>query len=407
MSKTVRIVELLRTQAWAIQDGWLESIYSLAIRQDDVKALAAQTGKPLDNTHAVELRDGVAVLSVFGPLFPRANLFAQILGATSIDRLALDFNKALKNDSVSAIVLNFDSPGGVTTHINEMAGMINNANKPVIAYISGNAGSAAYYLASAANEVVVDATAPVGGIGVVTRLVKNKNDETIEFISSNAPDKRPDINTEQGRAVIQNHIDAMESVFIDSVSQFRRLNQEDIIALRGGLFVGQGAVDAGLADRLGSLESVISELQTNQTSTAITMKIAQFKAEHPSIHQTAFDLGAQSVQVKTDQFTTETITAEAVTAERERMKDIIGCEEAKGRESLAKHIAFDTKMPVGDAKKILLSTPQSNRKAGKSQFELAMLAQGNPDILPDYDGIVEGDPAYAIINAGKKAGISF
>ena len=387
---------------WAIADGWLETVHAIANREHDYQAVSAQRGEPLNNTRTVEKRGAVAVIPVTGVIFPRANLMTELSGATSLEMFALDFNAALNDPSIKAIVIHADSPGGVTTGINEMSNMIRNASKPVTTYVGGTAASAMYYLAAGSHEIVMDAMAMVGSIGVVTQIRGKNQDGSLEIVSSNAPDKRPDISTPEGQAVYQKMIDDMESVFIQSVANFRNLTTEQITAVRGGVLVGQKAVDAGLADRLGSLEGVINQLN-NSTSTTqqrgTPMDLSTLKADHPALYQAVFDEGKQSMQSDL-----QTTTASATTNERARISAILGSDEAKGRETLAQHLAFNTAVSPDDAKATLTAAPLAvapqPQAAASNPFAQAMAGVGNPQVKPDGSTDASGDETAQAIASG-------
>ena len=134
--------------------GWPSVLLAVADRQGDPEALEARLGRPLDNTRAVSIRDGVAVIPITGPIMRYANLFTRISGATSTQELATDLQTALDSPQVRAIVLNIDSPGGEASGINELADMIHasRGKKPIKAYVGGTGASAAYWIASAADE---------------------------------------------------------------------------------------------------------------------------------------------------------------------------------------------------------------------------------------------------------------
>lgn len=95
-------------------------------------------------------------------------------------------------------------------------------------------------------------TAILGSIGVVSIFEKDDEDKTIEIVSSQSPNKRPNIQTEAGRAKIQAHVDALADVFISKVAQNRNISPEDVVQNFGGgdVFIGQEAVRKGLADGL-------------------------------------------------------------------------------------------------------------------------------------------------------------
>jgi ClpP class serine protease len=185
------------------------------------------------------MRGDVAVIPVCGPIFRRANMLSEVSGATSIQVLAQDFNAALANDDVKSIVLEIDSPGGEVTGVSEFAEMVFAARgtKPIVAYVGGDGCSAAYWIASACEHIVVADTAIVGSIGVV-RAIPNPGAGTasaIEIVSSQSPNKRPDVKTSKGRAVFQAEVDALADVFVvDGRSQPRRQHEDGAQELRSG-----------------------------------------------------------------------------------------------------------------------------------------------------------------------------
>lgn len=199
---------------WAIEPRWLTTILAVTSRQNlSVEAVEAQLGRPLDGTRTVTVRDGVATIPLEGPIFRRAGLFAAISGGASVEDLGLDLTAALNEAAVSAILLNVDSPGGEVNGIAELAAMIRaaEAQKPVVAYISDLGASAAYWLASAAQEVVVASTALVGSIGVIATMPdpRRRGDGEIQFVSSQSPRKAPDPTTESGADQLQAMVDAL------------------------------------------------------------------------------------------------------------------------------------------------------------------------------------------------------
>lgn len=261
-----RALELVTTQPWCITEGALRTIVSVAARENpSPEQVATELGRPLANTRTVRQRDGVAIIPVTGPIFRRANLFSEISGGTSIEVLAQDFAKALNDRSVKAILLSIDSPGGEANGVGEFAAMVAQARavKPITAYIGGIGASAAYWIASAASEIVCDASALIGSIGTIMTIAGGDKESTdVQFVSSQSPNKAPDPETEAGKAELQSIVDALTSVFVGAVASNRGLTPEAVIAggRQGGILVGQQAVTAGLADRLGSEESVIEEL---------------------------------------------------------------------------------------------------------------------------------------------------
>lgn len=325
--------ELAASHTWLMTAEALDTVMAVAAREGDVQALEARLGRPLDNTRSVTVRDGVAIIPVSGPIFRHANLVTEISGATATGSLATDIQAALDNPSVNVLVLDIDSPGGEATGINELAEMIYQARgtKPIKAYVGGQAASASYWIASAANEVIVDDTAQLGSVGVVLSLRKREDrpgEKSYEIVSSNAPNKRPDLETEAGRAQLQTRTDELANVFLDKVARNRSIPREEVNDRfrQGGIATGALAVEAGMADRLGSLEGLISELagsvSTPSTKRSVMMTTVKTTAELHAAIEAGTD--PKSIHIAAaETVDTDKIRAEAADAERARCKGIL------------------------------------------------------------------------------------
>lgn len=262
-----RAIQFITSEAWAIRHSALQRILEIAERESgSLEAVQARAGRKLDNTRVVTVRDGVAVIPVAGPIFRYANLFTEVSGATSVEVLGQDFNTALEDPAVKSILFVIDSPGGQVRGINELSNMIfeARARKPIKAYVDGDGASAAYWIASAADEIIIDDTAILGSIGVVMVVPDpSKRARDLEIVSSRSPKKRIDPMTEAGKAEMQREVDALADVFIRRVARNRAVSEETVVSKfgSGGVEVGKGAIKAGLADRLGSFEDVLLRLQ--------------------------------------------------------------------------------------------------------------------------------------------------
>lgn len=325
--------ELAASHTWLMTAEALDTVMAVAAREGDVQALEARLGRPLDNTRSVTVRDGVAIIPVSGPIFRHANLVTEISGATATGSLATDIQAALDNPSVNVLVLDIDSPGGEATGINELAEMIFQARgtKPIKAYVGGQAASASYWIASAADEVIVDDTAQLGSVGVVLSLRKREDrpgEKSYEIVSSNAPNKRPDLETEAGRAQLQTRTDELANVFLDKVARNRSIPRDEVNDRfrQGGIATGALAVEAGMADRLGSLEGLIAELagsvSTPSTKRSVMMTTVKTTAELHAAIEAGTD--PKSIQIAAaETVDTDKIRAEAADAERARCKGIL------------------------------------------------------------------------------------
>lgn len=271
-------------------------------------ALETEDAPILDGARKTRNRNGIAIIPAIGPLFPRANLMT-LSGATSVQTLAKDFRVAMESDQIEHIVLYFDTPGGDVTGIDEFAQQIYEArgDKPITAYVAGYAASGGYWLASQADEIIISSTAQVGSIGVVAmyRDETKKNEkagiEEYEIVSSNAPYKRLDMNTQEGIAKVRARLDKIETVFHESIARGRAIDAETVKKEYGGgdVFVGSDAVDRGMADRTGTLDIIIDNQLTSKTNVpppktqGDVMDIETLKTEHPDVYNAIYTQGVK------------------------------------------------------------------------------------------------------------------
>ena len=348
-------MKLLNKTVWAITPEMLSSMIAIAHQTNkSPEAIAKEMGRDMKNTYAVSTRGGVAVIPVTGPLFRHANLLTAVCGATSYELLAQDFNKALNNPNISAILFDVDSPGGEVNGCSELADMICKARgkKRIIAYASGSCCSGAYWIASACDKIMVADTAIVGSIGVVSIFEKEDEKQTIEIVSSQSPNKRPNVETEEGKAKIQAHIDALAEVFIHKVALNRDISPKEVIENFGGgdVFVGQKAVSIGLADALSSFEELVSGLNKQPMENIM---------EEQKIN--ASEIKAQ---------------------ERERMSQVFASEGVKGKEATAQALLAKTDLSATDILAILETVPTAKQS---NIFEQAMAQIKNPAITPSAE----------------------
>lgn len=354
---------------WAIEPAWLQTIQDIAGRTlSDFEAVEKTRIDRLARSENAGIRDGVAVLEIIGPIFRHANLMSEISGATTIETLGRDLTAALVDPNVKAILLNVDSPGGMVSGTNEFAAMIKDASKPVTAYVGHQAASAAYWIASAADEIVIDPTGQLGSIGVVQKYIDDRKQqsaegvENIEIVSSQSPNKRPDIHSDEGRSEIQRQVDDVAEVFVSVVAVNRRTTPEKVISEfgGGGMLTGKKAVAAGMADRLGSFEEVLAGLagadrgrghkgapanstvkqETNLMKDKVSTTEATENVPAPTI---TADLIAGSHPEIAAHF--QTLGA---TAERERILSIEGAA-LPGHDALVATLKADGKTTAGDA----------------------------------------------------------
>jgi ClpP class serine protease len=278
------IIAAIRAERWAILPEYLEAIEAIVARAlgsdilarvaadghearlDAARLAVAAVGERLDGSMTATLRDGAAVIPILGPIFPRANMVSQSAGGAGLDAIMRDFRVAQSAPNVDRIVLLLDSPGGVVSGLGEASAAIRESAKPVTSFVTGIAASAAYWLGSQAKEIVLDASASVGSIGVVATRSQQVGPDAqgrmaTEIVSSGAPLKRPDPSTDEGRAALQAEVDAIEAVFVAAVAKGRGVSPATVRAEfgRGAMVAARQAVEVGMADRIGTLEGVLGK----------------------------------------------------------------------------------------------------------------------------------------------------
>ena len=381
-----RAVEYVLRTPWAITQDGLETILAVASRENrPVEAIEREMGRPLEKAETVRVRDGVATIPVAGPLTRYANLFSRVSGATSLEALSTDLESALAEPGVGAVVLSIDSPGGQVPGTDELAELIYRARerKPVIAHISGIGASAAYWLASAATEVVVAPTALVGSIGAVLslRVYEEKEDsKRIEFVSSVSPRKNPHPESAEGAEDIQAVVDAIGEEFVSAVARYRGVTPDAVKEKygQGRVFVGQAAVDAGLADRVGILEDVIGDLSQGRRAPAPNLNngraimpnqnkagaVALTADEIREFHPEAAEQIATAAATAAAQKAESTAWAKGFAEGRAAAMEIMGTH-APGLEDLRAELAADPDvMPLEAASRILAALAERSKAQG-------------------------------------------
>jgi signal peptide peptidase SppA len=268
----MRAYDQAMNASWAMLPEKVEELLDIAAREHNPtpEVLEAYRAARADNGERLGMRDNVAVLNVLGPMFKRANLMTAYSGATSYALLRRDLQVALDDPKAGAIMLIVDSPGGEVSGCDELAAAIYEARgkKPIWAYVSGQACSAGYWIAAAADRIIVSDSAIVGSIGAVIGITdRSKADDRngvsrIEFVSSQSPGKRPDHTTDAGRARIQKIVDDLGAVFVKAVAKYRGVSALTVLSDfgQGGVEIGANAVKRGMVDEVGQFEATLAAL---------------------------------------------------------------------------------------------------------------------------------------------------
>ncbi len=185
------------------------------------------------------------------------------------ERFAEEFRELREDDSVKAIVLRVNSPGGSATAseviLREI--LLTRKEKPVVVSMGNMAASGGYWIAAGGSQIFAAENTITGSIGVFGLLsniqeIANNNGVTWDVVKTG---RFADINsnvrpkTEEELALYQKSVAKTYSIFLKKVAKYRNLpeNQVEEIA-QGRIWSGKEAVKIGLVDRIGGLEEAIA-----------------------------------------------------------------------------------------------------------------------------------------------------
>ena len=178
--------------------------------------------------------------------------------------------KFVKDDSVKAIVLRINSPGGGVAPSQEIYEEVKKARakKPILASMGALAASGGYYIACAAQKVYANPGTITGSIGVIMPFMNVK--DLVEKIGLKGMTVKSGVFKDMGsplrdmtpreRELLQGVVDNVHLQFVNAVADGRNLDREDVLRIADGrIFTGEQAKGLGLVDVLGNLEDAVSD----------------------------------------------------------------------------------------------------------------------------------------------------
>lgn len=215
----------------------------------------------------------LAVIPLQGLITPRSTLLSLLFGGGGgLQGFRAAFREAMNDASVETILLEVDSPGGLVDLVPETAAEVRAARgtKKVVAHANVRAASAAYWIASQAEEFVVSPSGEVGSIGVFVAHEDISQAEEMHGIKTtliSAGKYKTEGNpyeplSADARNALQGFVDELYAMFTADVAEGRGTSAQ---AVQNGF--GQGrlelaadAVRLGMADRVESFEQTLLRL---------------------------------------------------------------------------------------------------------------------------------------------------
>jgi protease IV len=213
----------------------------------------------------------IAVITVAGSIVSGRGGSRLPFGSSNAggDTITAALREAAHDDSVSAIVLRVDSPGGSVTASETIWREVKKTRergKPVVASMGAVAASGGYYISMCADAIVANAGTITGSIGVLTgklvaRDLKDRLGVGSDAVRTNANADAWSINapfTPEQQAQVEAEADLCYTDFVERVAEGRNLSVEAVDAVaRGRVWTGADALEHGLVDELGGLRTAV------------------------------------------------------------------------------------------------------------------------------------------------------
>jgi len=295
-SKILRLFE----QPWAITEQALDALVDIALKLKLPERITASGSQQTAEDRLYAVKNGVAIIPVEGTLYKRSYFFSC---GTTYAWLRHTIADAMSNPDVSAILLDIDSPGGGVGGVSDLAEYIYSLRGkiPVYAFTDSQMTSAAYWLGSAAQMVAASPVAQVGSIGVITMHTDySKADEqagikrtyiTAGEYKAIGNDAEP-LN-KKSREYIQSRLDAIYSIFVDTVARHRGVSIENALEMADGkVFLAEEAKNIGMIDLVTSKERFLEQIAEE------VMDLKELQAKHPDLVQQIRSEAVKEVEAK-------------------------------------------------------------------------------------------------------------
>ena len=250
-------------QSWAVLPEVFARLASLEGTLD-----AGPQGTPRSRVLTGRGSRDIAVVGLYGLLSPRG----AFLGGTSLEDTGRTVRRLAADESVAAIVIDADTPGGNVAGATELAAIVRAAReqKPVIAVANHLMASAGYWIGASATEVVASPSARVGSVGVyalhsnIAGALRKKGVEQTIVAAGKHKAEGNELGPldDEARATIQATVDEAYAAFVSDLAVGRRLSTQTVRTRfgEGRTLSAQHALAAGMVDRIATLDETVARL---------------------------------------------------------------------------------------------------------------------------------------------------
>lgn len=268
--------ELERHKSFAITDAQAEQ-FGIAVNAEE---------------SILSVENGIGYIPVKGVLSKQVNILAMLFGGGSSSYVEIieAIKEADGNPNVFEIKLLIDSPGGNVSGMFDLFEAINQSKTVVNCLVDGMACSAAYGIASQCNRIeATNEACNFGSVGVMASV--HVDDDDVVITSTNAPNKSPDVTTEEGKNVVRSELDQYEELFIDRIAKGRNVSPDTVKETygRGGTFLAQEALNRGMIDKITPLQTTANSGKEEYS----LMNLDELKATHADVYAQAVADGVE------------------------------------------------------------------------------------------------------------------
>jgi len=215
----------------------------------------------------INASDKIAVIPIKGMIVSEDSSVNFYQKGTSSSTISSFLKSAIEDKRTKGIILEINSPGGTVVASKEIADIVKNSPKPVVALIKDIGTSGAYWIASASDKIVADPLSITGSIGVIASYLEFSRlfeDYGINYQSLKSG-KFKDIGspfkemTSEEQLILQKKLDKIHEFFVEQVSINRNIPREKMQSLSTGIYyLGEEAYKNGLVDYLGNKDLAVN-----------------------------------------------------------------------------------------------------------------------------------------------------
>lgn len=269
-----------------VEQGKLEVILDVFMKKLDGVQMAALESGDQDKTRRnrnYSVKSGVAIIPVWGTLVNRGLTLGPQSGMTSYEYIQTSVEMAMQDDDVNSILFDVDSPGGEADGAFDLSDFIYNqrGKKKMVAMADGMAASAAYAIASAADEVYSTRTAVTGSVGVIAvHMDKSGENEkkgiNVTIVRQGA--KKAALNpfeplTQDASDKLNAEVSGLYDEFVNLVARNRGISADAVKSTESDTYTGVKAQNVGFIDGVvarSKLGEILSKREGVASATTLT-----------------------------------------------------------------------------------------------------------------------------------------